>query len=478
MSLVGWERTEKLLLGAVPRVPFLWIGPAIFLFELIAILTISVVSGVAYHEWAIGVPGDLQFFVGVGAASFLYYALVFSYRGNYSIAKITSGEKQAGEITTVWAIVVFVVLALAFLLKIGPNFSRGSTVAFFGLSWLFLIVWRWCLARWARRAFAAGVFSARKAIVVADSEILRHPALMPNLVQCGYRPVKVITVDGPLGASAVEDLQRASRDNHDISDVLLALNWQESEQIDRIVQQLSVIPLPIVLVPDVNVSRFLVRPLVRFGASWMPELQRGPLTVQERVFKRAMDLLLATVGGILISPLLLIVAVLIKLDSRGPVLFTQARGGFNGRSFRIFKFRTLTAAEDGPDVQQVLIGDHRITRIGHFLRDTRIDEFPQLLNVLRGEMSLVGPRPHAAAHNSYYEQVIADYSFRHHVKPGLTGWAQVNGYCGEIDVERMQLRVSCDRWYIDNWSLWLDIKIIARTTVTLIATLARWILNR
>jgi lipopolysaccharide/colanic/teichoic acid biosynthesis glycosyltransferase len=161
-----------------------------------------------------------------------------------------------------------------------------------------------------------------------------------------------------------------------------------------------------------------------------------------------------------------LVAVLVKLDSPGPVLFVQTRAGFNTRPFRIFKFRTLHTLEDGSIVRQVSRNDSRLTRIGRILRRTSIDELPQLFNVLRGEMSLVGPRPHAAAHNFEYQQVIANYAYRHHVRPGLTGWAQVNGLRGETTVEIMQRRVDLDLWYIDNWSLWLDLKIMVRTVAT------------
>ena len=163
-------------------------------------------------------------------------------------------------------------------------------------------------------------------------------------------------------------------------------------------------------------------------------------------------------------PLMLVTALLIKLDSRGPALFLQERNGFNGRTFRIFKFRTMHAAEDGPAVKQATRNDPRVTRLGRWLRRSSIDELPQLLNVIRGEMSLVGPRPHATCHNSEYEKVIANYAFRHHVKPGLTGWAQVNGHRGETrQVEQMRQRVEHDLWYINNWSPWLDLKIIGRT---------------
>src|SRR5262249_7793003 len=152
-----------------------------------------------------------------------------------------------------------------------------------------------------------------------------------------------------------------------------------------------------------------------------------------------------------------------------PILFRQSRNGFNNRSFRILKFRTMHTLDDGAEIKQVTRNDSRVTVVGGFLRRTSIDELPQLWNVIRGDMSLVGPRPHATAHNSQYGKLIAKYAFRHHVKPGLTGWAQVNGFRGETpSLELMKRRVELDLWYIDNWCLWLDLKIIIKTFAVLL----------
>ena len=170
-----------------------------------------------------------------------------------------------------------------------------------------------------------------------------------------------------------------------------------------------------------------------------------------------------------LAPLFFVVGVLIKLESPGPVIFSQQRKGFNGREFTIFKFRSMSVLEDGHVITQARRNDPRLTRVGRILRATSIDELPQLLNVLRGHMSLVGPRPHAVAHDDGYSKVIAKYAFRQHVKPGLTGWAQVNGFRGETArLEQMERRVDCDLWYIKNWSFWLDLKILALTLFELV----------
>jgi exopolysaccharide biosynthesis polyprenyl glycosylphosphotransferase len=194
------------------------------------------------------------------------------------------------------------------------------------------------------------------------------------------------------------------------------------------------------------------------------QLARHPLTLVDCFAKRSFDIVFAAAVLLAAGPLLLAIAALIKLDTRGPVLFRQQRHGFNNNPFRIYKFRTMTTLDDGPVVRQAQRNDARITRVGAMLRRTNLDELPQILNVLRGEMSLVGPRPHALAHNHEYEKLIALYARRHNVKPGITGWAQVQGFRGETDtIDKMEKRVECDLFYIDNWSLMLDLKILFLT---------------
>jgi len=185
--------------------------------------------------------------------------------------------------------------------------------------------------------------------------------------------------------------------------------------------------------------------------------------------KRLFDFVLALIGILLFLPLFVVVAVAVRLETPGPVLFRQWRGGRNGKCFRILKFRTMTCMEDGVEVCQARSGDPRITRVGRVLRRTSIDELPQLFNVLWGEMSLVGPRPHALVHDAMYSKLIAAYVSRQAVRPGITGWAQVNGCRGETrGITAMERRIQRDLQYIRRWSLWLDIVILARTSVELL----------
>lgn len=195
------------------------------------------------------------------------------------------------------------------------------------------------------------------------------------------------------------------------------------------------------------------------------DLSCTPLSGSFSAIKRIEDVLLSLIILLLITPLCLLIALAIKLTSPGPVLFKQMRNGLDGQQIKVYKFRSMRVHKEQTGmVTQAKKNDNRLTPIGAQLRRTSLDELPQFWNVLQGRMSIVGPRPHALAHNQYYEDLVESYMRRHKVKPGITGWAQVNGLRGETDtLEKMQKRVDHDLWYIDNWSLWLDIKIIFLT---------------
>lgn len=200
-----------------------------------------------------------------------------------------------------------------------------------------------------------------------------------------------------------------------------------------------------------------------------PAASRAAISPASAAIKRVLDCTAALLLLLVLSPLLLITAILIRVDSRGPVFFRQTRLGLGGRPFDILKFRTMTVLENGDRIIQATRNDPRVTRVGRFLRKTSIDELPQLINVLKGEMSLVGPRPHARAHDAYYAQFVPNYAVRQQVRPGITGWAQVNGFRGETPtVECMRQRIERDLWYVENFSLALDFRILLRTPLELL----------
>jgi putative colanic acid biosynthesis UDP-glucose lipid carrier transferase len=189
-----------------------------------------------------------------------------------------------------------------------------------------------------------------------------------------------------------------------------------------------------------------------------------PFTGINELVKRTSDVILAAIILALVSPLMLAIAIGVKMSSPGPIIFRQKRNGLYGDEITVYKFRSMTTQDNGPTIAQATKNDSRITQFGAFLRRTSLDELPQFINVLQGRMSIVGPRPHAVAHNEQYRQMIKAYMVRHKVRPGITGWAQVNGYRGETDtVDKMRARIEYDLEYLRNWSLWLDLKIILRT---------------
>jgi len=206
-------------------------------------------------------------------------------------------------------------------------------------------------------------------------------------------------------------------------------------------------------------------------ASWVQVGGQPVISIYETPFfgidgslKRLEDLVLSSLILVLISPLLLGLAIAIKLNSRGPVLFRQQRYGLDGQIVEVWKFRSMSVSEDGDHVQQARKGDSRVTSLGRFLRRTSLDELPQFINVLQGRMSIVGPRPHAVAHNEQYRRLIHGYMLRHKVRPGITGWAQINGWRGETDtLEKMAKRIEFDLHYMRTWSLLLDLRIIFLT---------------
>jgi exopolysaccharide biosynthesis polyprenyl glycosylphosphotransferase len=227
---------------------------------------------------------------------------------------------------------------------------------------------------------------------------------------------------------------------------------------------LRLIPRAVYLVPDEQVSTLLQFPVHGMGGVLALEMQKTPMSRVQRGFKRVLDIAIAAAMLVFILPLLAAVAVAVKLDSHGPLFFRQTRLGYRGRPFEILKFRTMTVLEDGDAVTQASRNDRRVTQVGRWLRRSSLDELPQLWNVLKGEMSIVGPRPHAAAHDAHFAKLIENYEVRQHVKPGITGWAQVHGLRGETPVlDLMYRRIEMDLWYASNCSLALDIQILFKT---------------
>ncbi len=449
--------------------PFHWIEGITVCSDVVLLVSTSVLSGIAYHLAFLGRVGPIETFLAIGTLAGVNFPAVLAARGDYRPQKLADFWRQARETTIIWLFVFFILSAVAFLLKVSETYSRGATLTFFVAGWFAITVWRFVIARLIGHALAKGAFAEQKVILLAEEGQLTGTGIVEELRRCGYRPVRTFEYVRNSVSSwllkSLEEIIQVSRQEQ-IGSMFLLVPWDDRPSIERLMALLRVLSVPIYLLPDRNVSHFLGSRIVHIGTSWIAELKRAPLTTTEQAYKRALDVLIALAGLIMLAPMMLLVAALIKIESRGPILFMQTRNGFNGRPFRMCKFRTMFVAEDGPVIRQATKDDPRVTRFGRLLRRVSIDELPQLLNVIAGDMSLVGPRPHASAHNSEYEKIIANYAYRYHVKPGLTGWAQVNGFRGETQtVDLMAKRVDFDLWYINNWSLWLDFKILLRTLI-------------
>jgi putative colanic acid biosynthesis UDP-glucose lipid carrier transferase len=254
---------------------------------------------------------------------------------------------------------------------------------------------------------------------------------------------------------------------HGVKEVFITLPLGSQPRIIELLENLQGTTASIYFVPDVFGISIIQGRLQDFNGVPVVGICETPFTGTNRLIKRLSDIVLSALILVLVAPVMLAVAIGVKLSSPGPIIFKQRRNGLNGEEIMVYKFRSMTSTDNGPVVKQATKGDARITRFGAFIRRTSLDELPQFINVLRGSMSIVGPRPHAVAHNEMYRQLIKAYMVRHKVKPGITGWAQVNGHRGETEtIEKMQARVEYDLEYLRNWSLALDLVIILRTIKT------------
>jgi len=272
-------------------------------------------------------------------------------------------------------------------------------------------------------------------------------------------------VTGNCSAHDFADFVRA----HAIGRVYLALPMSTAPRIEELLKELRDTTASVYFVPNIFAFDLMQAHCVEIDGMPAFSICDSPLQGMSGLWKRVFDVVLASIALCLILPALLALAAAIKWTSPGPVLFKQRRYGLNGEQIWVYKFRTMTVCEDGPVVAQVTKQDSRVTPLGAYLRRTSLDELPQIFNVLEGKMSFVGPRPHAVAHNEEYRKLINGYMIRHKVRPGITGWAQVNGLRGETStVDKMRRRVQYDLDYLNHWSLWLDVKIIAKTAWTVL----------
>ncbi len=430
----------------------------------------AVIAKIIYLDLFLQSPLPTAEYLGAGLLAAIVSSTIARECDLNSPSAIIAGEARLREIFITIGLSFVFLLVLFYLLKVSDHYSRGWLILWMVLSTAILLVQRAGILLWAR-------------LLRAERRLLQRVALYGDVELAGYAAERLFSNDSNLVLAGVftdDDRPWNSRgrvavagdmtalikaaQNGACDRVILTLPRDANGKLASAIERLEVLPVEVQLNPD----GLTVPPTLPFGNApnglLLLDVQLRPLNARDAVLKNVIDYSVSLITLVVLSPLMLTIAVAIKINSRGPVFFLQYRHGYNHRVIRVIKFRTMTVAEDGPVVPQAVRGDKRVTRIGHFLRRTSLDELPQLINVLRGELSLVGPRPHALSHNDAFDKLLSCYPHRLKVKPGITGWAQVHGCRGETTTtEAMRQRLDLDLYYIKNWSLWLDAKILART---------------
>jgi putative colanic acid biosynthesis UDP-glucose lipid carrier transferase len=400
-------------------------------------------------------------------------------RGLYRSWRTGSLRDEIAEAVQVWSVVVAVCLLGAFVFKVSTDYSRIVILGWFVATPLALASWRGVARYVAHRTRENGLNVRTAAIAGAGDLGLR---LARGLVESPWMGIRVAgfyddgksrsrVIDRHHGWAVKGNLDQLVADvqAHAAEIVFIVLPMRAQRRIEQLITELSDTTATVYLVPDVFVSDLMSARWINVRGIPAVGVYETPFAGIDRVLKRVEDIVL---GGLLTAIALLPMALIgltVRLSSPGPVIFKQRRYGIDGKIVWVWKFRTMTVVEDGAVAKQATRNDARVTRVGAFLRKTSLDELPQLFNVLGGTMSLVGPRPHPIALNEQYRGLIRGYMLRHMVKPGMTGWAQVNGWRGETEgVEQMRGRVMHDLEYIQNWSLWLDMKILCKTALVLL----------
>jgi Undecaprenyl-phosphate glucose phosphotransferase len=386
--------------------------------------------------------------------------------GAYAMAPDTGFAVQMSKGFKAWCVAFIVLMVIGYVTKTSATYSRVWIIAWYLLSLGGFAALRALSIKQAKRWSRRGQFASIVAIVEMGKGGGRE--LLEQLQASGPGKFHLLGlfsgIDSPGQRNGIEDLVALSR-LFRVDEVLVVASGPEDVGLPAILRKLGTIPANVRICPWIGALAFPVRDVGLLAQSPVLTIHRKPLTGWGGILKRVEDVVLSSFLIALFAVPMLIIAALVKIDSRGPALFRQQRLGFNNNVIVVLKFRTMkheTVTAAG--VPQATKGDARVTRVGRILRRLSLDELPQLLNVLKGDMSLVGPRPHALAHNEHYAALLDDYLGRHRVQPGITGWAQVKGLRGETDtLEKMQRRVECDLAYIDNWSVLLDIRILFLT---------------
>jgi putative colanic acid biosynthesis UDP-glucose lipid carrier transferase len=411
----------------------------------------------------------LLMLLGILAVVFDQYAI---YRSNVSFTR------KAYTLFKAWTLSFLILLFIGFVTKQSDTFSRLLIAQLYVAGLGSHIFFHFIFYR-LQKTWLAHRTDRENALVLGQGDLANYLSMKINdNPWMGQRLVGAVSVDGTgheetleFQNSELEVLGSVTRlpeiiKEYDVSTVYIVTPLQGSKVLEDVYFTLLDNHIAVHWIPDIFSLRLVNHSLNEIAGIPVLTLSETPFTGLRLVAKSLEDRILSALILILIAPLLLLIAIVVKLDSRGPAIYRQERAGWNGKTFRIWKFRSMYVDQPEAGVlKQAEKGDARVTKIGAFIRRTSLDELPQLINVLRGDMSLVGPRPHAIQHDEEYSRRIADYFARQNIKPGITGLAQVRGYRGETnDVSMMVQRVESDIEYINTWSLWLDLTIMLRTT--------------
>ncbi|MBQ1766577.1 MAG: undecaprenyl-phosphate glucose phosphotransferase [Aquincola sp.] len=398
----------------------------------------------------------------------LVFALTFPGRNRFKDAGIAA----ATDIVTSWVTLLGILALCGYATKSFGYFEEHVLMAWAAITpvvqWMAVVAGRNVLRRHAAQPEAR-----RKAVVVGAGPLGAKVARALNENKdrgsdfIGYFDDRADErVDGSAAGQLLGRLAALAPyvHEHGIKEVYITLPLGSQPRILQLLESVQGTTASIFFVPDVFGISIIQGRLQDMNGIPVVGICETPFTGTNELVKRISDIVLASLILVLISPILLALAIGVKLSSPGPVIFKQRRNGLDGEEIIVYKFRSMRAMDNGTVVKQAQRGDPRITPFGAFIRKTSLDELPQFINVLQGRMSIVGPRPHAVAHNEEYRKLIKAYMVRHKVKPGITGWAQVNGLRGETEtIEKMQQRVEYDLEYLRNWTLGLDLQIIVRT---------------
>ena len=394
--------------------------------------------------------------------------------GLYRSWRTSSPRHESFLVLKAWLLTILFVMLVAFLSKFSGPFFRRVIIGWFASGFFSLIILRY-LVRLFLHTFRRKGMNTRSVVVAGAGDLganlgqvilandwmgLRINGYYDDFKPKGSKVISSsdISINGTLDEMIVDVKEKS------INHIYLALPMRAEKRLKEVLQMLTDTTASVYIVPDIFTFNLLNARIIDMGGIPTISVYEGPFYGINDWIKRAEDLVIGFLITLMISPLLIFVAIWVKLSSPGKVIFKQRRYGFNGEEIFVWKFRSMTVSEDGPNIPQAQKNDPRVTKFGEFLRRTSLDELPQFINVLQGRMSIVGPRPHAVAHNEYYRKLIPGYMLRHKVRPGITGWAQVSGWRGETDtLEKMQKRVEFDLAYIRDWSFWLDMKIIFMT---------------